>query len=151
MSVTWNKQRRNAAIMAAVGAAVGASLSSRALAATAYYWSEDNNDKKWDTSTAQFGSNWVLDFNNIHDGNPAHTTRGAATGDFPNSLNTDAYFLAGNVHTDVDLHGATFTVNKLQFGRDVAVDAQFTGDTYKIGDPSKGVGTINFNQIVSAQ
>src|SRR6478672_7985121 len=116
MSVSWNQRRRNAAIIAAVGAAVGASLSSSAMAATSYYWSDNNNDHIWDTSNATFGSNWVSDPNFIGDAIVAHTMRGNANGDFPNNLNSDAYFLAGNVNTNVNLNGQTRTVNKLQFG-----------------------------------
>src|SRR4051794_36043362 len=133
MSVSRKQQRRNAAIMAAVGAAVGVSLGSSAMAGTTYYWGDNNNDHVWDTSTATFGSNWAkpapAPFSPeawIADGVPAHTYRGDPGGEFPNSLNHDAYFLAGNVNTNVDLAGKTFTVGKLQFGRDVPVDAQFT-------------------------
>ena len=140
MSVAWNQRRRNAAIMAAVGAAMGASLSSSAFAVnTPYYWSDNNNDHLWDSSTSTFGSNWAQPAPGtnpaawIGDGNSAHTYRGVAPGDFPNAATSDAYFIAGNVNTNVNLHGATFTVGKLQFGRDVPVDTLYTGDTYKIG------------------
>src|SRR4051794_22675843 len=152
MSVSRKQQRRNAAIMAAVGAAVGVSLGSSAMAGTPYYWGDNNNDHVWDTSSPPFRGNWATDPTFIGDGNPAHTFRGNAGGEFPNSLNHEAWFLAGNVNTNVDLQGKTFTVGKIQFGRDVAVDAQFTADTYKIGVGSAAnVGTLNFNQIVSAQ